>query len=154
MLDPLVSMDAWPTNGSERIHLPEGLLGFEGCHDFRLSRTEGLDPFLDMECEDRPEVAFILAPPELFCEGGYRLQLSSEDRGVLKLRRDEDPQFLVIVSLNATGQEVIANLKGPVAVNPRCRLAKQVVVYNPSLSLRAPLLKAFSGVPSPARREA
>jgi flagellar assembly factor FliW len=154
MPDPLVSMGAWPNNGAERIHLPEGLLGYENCHDFFLSRGEGLSPFLGLVCEDRPEVSFVVAPPGLFCDGEYHLPLSSDDRGVLQLGRDENPQFLVIISLSADRQEITANLKGPVAINPRCRIAKQVVVYNPSLSLRAPLLKRFSTEVIPVRREA
>jgi flagellar assembly factor FliW len=90
----------------------------------------------------------------LFHEGEYRLPLSSEDRGLLQLRQDEQPKYLVIVCLGENGQEVTANLKGPVAINPRCRIAKQVVVYNPTLSLRAPLLRSLPHLPIPARGEA
>jgi flagellar assembly factor FliW len=147
-------MGAWPSNGAERIHLPEGLLGYENCHDFSLSRSEGMEPFWGLVCEDKPEVSFVVAPPGLFCDREYHLPLSSDDRGVLQLGRGEDPQFLVIVSLSADRQEITANLKGPVAINPRCRVGKQVVVYNPSLSLRAPLLKPVNNAAIPVRREA
>lgn len=153
MIDPLPFMEETPGDGAERIHLPDGLLGFEGCHNFVLEHSDDLDPFLSLHSEDDPGVAFVVAPPDLFYKGEYLPGLSSEDRGVLQLGPDDTSECLVIVTVSADGQEVTANLKGPVVFNPRCSIAKQVVVYNPSFSLRAPLLSPGARVDA-LRREA
>jgi len=147
MNDPVGQQDAQGLDAAERIHFPEGILGFDGLHDFLLTASEEFRPFYGLVAESPPGVGFILAPPSLFSRSPYELPVSAEDRRVLQLGPRDEPEIYVIVNPSRDGGEVTANLKGPIVVNVRCRLAKQVVVYNPSFSLRAPLLAPQPDVP-------
>jgi flagellar assembly factor FliW len=154
MTNPVPAFGPQEKAGPERIHFPGGILGFEDYHDYELCPVVEGSPFYWLHCHEEPGLSFAIAPPELFHQGEYRVPLSAEDRRTLELAEGDQPAVFVIVNVSPETGMVTANLKGPLVFNWKRRLGKQVVIYNPSLSLRAPLLRPLPQVVTPSRKGA
>jgi flagellar assembly factor FliW len=122
------------------VHMANGPLGFEDLRRFVLVEEEEIKPFLWMVCVDEPEVGFAVADPQYFHPGPYPLALSEIDEGMLDFAEGDDVSVFVIVTVSPES-EPVANLRGPIVLNARNRLARQVVVYGSTLSVRQPLLR-------------
>jgi len=122
------------------IHLPDGLLGFEDLRKFVFLDVEEFRPFLWLISTDEPEIGFAVADPRYFYAGSYEIPLSEADRDILDCEPNDRLSVFVLVSVPESGGKITANLKGPVVMNARNRLAKQVVVYNPAFAVRQPML--------------
>lgn len=125
-------------------YFADGLMGYETLKRFALVETEEFQPFLWMVSVDDPRVAFALAEPELFYADRYDVPLGDSDKDVLDLHPGDTVSIFVLVSTLDGGRRITANLKGPVVVNDRNRLGKQVVIYNPAYSVRQAWLGSTS----------
>ncbi len=124
------------------LYFPDGLLGFEECKRYILADVEEFQPFLWLISVEEPEIGFAIADPQLFYESRYEVPLSAADKDILDLKSGDTVSVFVIVSISEGGRRITANLKGPVVLNTRNRLGKQVVVYSPSYSVRQTLQAA------------
>lgn len=122
------------------VQMANGPLGFEDLHRFVLIEQAELRPFLWLQSVDDPETGFAVAEPHFFHAGPYPLTLSEIDEAMLDLAEGDTVTIFAIVTLQPDG-EAAANLKGPIVLNPRNRLARQVVVYGSALSVRQPMLR-------------
>jgi flagellar assembly factor FliW len=120
------------------LYVPDGLFGFEDLKRYVVTEVESLSPFRLLISTEDPEVAFAVADPRLILEP-YSVPLADSDRDLLDLQADDRISMFVLLSTSDTGDGFTANLKGPVVLNTRNRVAKQVVVYNPAYSFRHPL---------------
>ena len=121
------------------LHLPEGLLGFEDHQRYTLLSLEEYLPFRWLVSATDPDLAFVVASPEYFIEEPYPLTLGGSDAELLDLHPSDALEVYVIVSPADGGRGVTGDLKGPLVVNSRTRLAKQVLLYSSRLSVRQPL---------------
>lgn len=110
------------------VRLPLGLLGFEKLHEFILLGRSEEAPFLWLQVKGDQKVAFLVAAPKDVV-GEYSPRLSDDDVRFLALDRRSDALVLNIVTLSKNGSATI-NLKGPIVVNARTRIGKQVVPLN------------------------
>lgn len=124
------------------LYLPDGLLGFEDLKRFILLEVEEFQPFMWLLSVEEPNLGFAVSDPRLFFPERYDLPMSDADRDTLDLQPGDTISVFVVVSVADGGRRITANLKGPVVLNTRNRLAKQVVVYSPSYSVRQQLLAA------------
>jgi len=114
-------------------------VGFQEHEEFALFRSEEYEPFAWLVSLTDPSLEFAIAPPELFLTESYHLNLGEADQHLLGLE-DEDPiEVFLIVSPCAVGRTLTANLRGPVVVNWRTRLAKQLLLYSSRFSARQPV---------------
>ena len=108
--------------------LPAGVIGFGGSTRFVVLDHFRPAPFKWLQSVDEPDLAFaIMDPTDLSCD--YRITLTEED--ARELRRDEGDEYAVFVILTVRSADVdgtTANLRGPVIVNLRSRIGKQVVL--------------------------
>ena len=125
-------------------YFADGLMGYEDLKRYALAEPDDFEPFLWMVSVDDPRVAFALAEPELFYAGRYDVPLGDSDKDVLDLHPGDTVSVFVLVSTLDGGRRITANLKGPVVVNDRNRLGKQVVIYNPAYSVRQAWLGSTS----------
>lgn len=144
-------------NDDSMLYLPDGLLGFEELKQFAFVNVDPFRPFLWLLAADEPELGFAVADPELFFPGVYEVSLSESDKDVLDWQAGDPLAVFVLISIPEGGRRITANLKGPVVLNTRNRLAKQVVVYNPAFSVRQPLIQPSArsmtiAGPPPAQR--
>ncbi|MGD1019106.1 MAG: flagellar assembly protein FliW [Verrucomicrobiia bacterium] len=115
---------------SHIIHFPSGLLGFEQLKEFALIGRPREAPFLWLEGQDDSKVAFIVVPTTQVVPD-YRPDLSDADVEFLGLNSPKDALVLSIVTLRGHGRATI-NLKGPLVINARTCVGKQVVPSNAS----------------------
>jgi flagellar assembly factor FliW len=126
-------------NGS-LLYCTDGLVGFEEHKKYFLAEVPEYGPFLWMMSVEEPDLGFAVADPQLFFPGHYEVNLGECDRDALDLQPGDTISIFLIVSIMDGGRRITANLKGPVVLNTRNRICRQVVIYNPAYSMRQPLL--------------
>ena len=120
------------------VHIPDGLLGFDRLRTYALIDFEESRPFFWLVSTEDPSVCFALADPRQFHEGDYRISLSPSDSKRLEVADGDRLAVLVTVSSDREGR-VTANLRGPIVLNTRTRLARQIITYGAGLALRQPI---------------
>ena len=117
-----------------------GVFGFCDYHRYiLLSRPETV-PLSVLQCVDQPELAFLVADPSDLMNGLNLGRLNSTLQE-LKVRSPKDLQVFVTFTIPpGRPTEATANLVGPILINSRAQLGKQVVLENQNYSLRKRIL--------------
>lgn len=118
---------------------PEGLLGFGDLREYALLENPGGGPFKWLQSLEAPALAFVLANPADFFPA-YHVTLRKEELGVIELDDAKDGYVFVILTVAANVEESTANLQGPVILNTKKRLGKQIVLGDPQWSTRHRLI--------------
>jgi flagellar assembly factor FliW len=134
------------------VHFPEGLLGFEQLHEFALIDAEEYRPFLWFLSTEDPDICFAVADPFYFTAAPYELSLSDNDEAALGVAPGDSLAVFIIVTFRDQERGVTGNLKGPILLNTRTRLARQNVLYGNSFSVCQPLLRR-TVVPFPGQTQ-
>jgi flagellar assembly factor FliW len=113
---------------SEVITFPEGLLGFPEKQRFIVVDHRTDSPFKWLQCVDDPSLAFLIINP-VVVKPDYHIEIGRED---LALLENADPPEIAIWTfvsfpLNQPEQSS-TNLLGPLAINHKTRLGKQLVL--------------------------
>lgn len=120
------------------IHMPAGLLGFETVKNYVLLGSAEEAPFLWLQMAEEPELSFLVIEPSV-AFSSYQPDISDQDAQFLGLENPEDALVLNIVTLQRDGTGTV-DLKGPIMINRRTLVAKQVVPLNANAySLHEPL---------------
>jgi flagellar assembly factor FliW len=115
-------------NGQKVIQLPFGLLGFERVKNYMLLSSQQEEPFMWLQMVDNAPQAFLVVSPFLVMPE-YRPDISTEDTEFLGLGSPSDAFVVNIVTLRDKGQATV-NLKGPIVINRRTLIGKQVIPNN------------------------
>ncbi|MDZ7378756.1 MAG: flagellar assembly protein FliW [candidate division KSB1 bacterium] len=118
---------------------PEGLPGFEHYTRFVILGDERFFPFQWLQSVEDANLAFPIIEPHFVCRD-YCPRLSKKVMESLQLESPEEAQLFAITTIGSSPREVTANLKAPLVVNPKARLAKQYILEGTSYSLRHPVL--------------
>jgi flagellar assembly factor FliW len=110
------------------IRFPGGLLGFEDVKNYVLLTRPEEEPFLWLQMLADPKRAFLVVPPNHILSN-YQPDLSELDVDFLGLASPADAFVLNIVTLRGKGKAT-ANLRGPIVINRRSLLGKQVIPIN------------------------
>ena len=130
-----------PVETENLIRLPLGLLGFESTKEYVLLADPAQDPFLWLQVVNNTNLAFLVVPPSSVM-ADYQPDLGAEDVEFLGLKSPEDAVLFNIVTLREADQSTV-NLKGPVVINRRTLVAKQVIPLNAAqYSVQHPLVSA------------
>jgi flagellar assembly factor FliW len=120
------------------INMPLGMLGFEQYKKFALLTNPAEEPFLRLQVLDDPQLAFLVISPFVVLPA-YEPDISDEDAEFLGIQQPEDTLIFNIVAVHNPRQATV-NLKGPIVLNRRTLLAKQVIPLNaPDYSVAHPL---------------
>lgn len=133
-------LGAFEVSDKTSLFLPDGILGFEDLKKYSIVENADAQPFMWLVSQQDPEVCFAVVDPDHIVEEGYEAHLSESDHDTLDLQPGDPISVFVLVSSSDGGRKLTVNLKGPVVLNLRNRVAKQVVVYNPAYGFRQPLL--------------
>jgi|LakMenEpi03Aug12_release.lakeMendotaPanAssembly.Ray.scaffolds.fasta_scaffold334698_3 flagellar assembly factor FliW len=113
-----------------QIEVPFGLIGLANLRRFELTFVEGGWPFVQMKSMGEEELTFIAIDPRGVIPG-YELELTDEDAEMLGLENADDALVYNIATVySAQPQYVTANLIGPLVVNRRTLIGKQVIIAN------------------------
>lgn len=112
------------------IHFPNGLFGFPDQKRFVVLASPEEAPFLRLQSVEDPTLNFLVVSPNAVAED-YQPDVSEEDTQFLGLQADQDALLFNIVSIQSNG-EASANFKGPIVVNRRTLVGRQVIPVNAS----------------------
>jgi flagellar assembly factor FliW len=145
---PLVIVDsrlfgALTVAPEEVFHFPVGVYGFPECRSFVMLTAER-EGFYWLQSVEHSALAFMLVDPFLYFEG-YVVDLGATDRGDLQVTDAGDTAIFGIVTLPRSSDEPpTVNLQGPLALNMRARLGKQLALQDSDYGVRCPLDLAAS----------
>lgn len=119
------------------VEFPAGVIGFPDQHRYAIVAAEDSGLYSWLQSIDEPDLAFLTVVPAPFFPE-YAPVIPDEDCALIELSDPADAQLLCLVTV---GEDLVtANLLGPVVLNVRNRLARQVVLTDPALSTKAPVL--------------
>lgn len=122
--------------------LPMGILGFPHLNRtvvIDIPQSEGLLKW--MQSVDQPELGFVLAYPNTMLDS-YEPPISAEDLHSIGLSKAEDAVVMLIATVREHLADSTVNLQAPLLINPAQRIGRQVVLYDQSLQVKAPLFPA------------
>ena len=116
----------------------EGILGFSDLRKFVLLDDPNDDIFAWLQSCEVPGIAFPVLEPELFMEG-YRINLAKSDLDLLKLGNVNEARAFSIVTIPQDPTQMTANIKAPILINTKARIARQCVLQDNHLAIREPI---------------
>lgn len=122
------------------ITFEQGLLGFEELKQFAIIDVEECLPFEWLVSVEDPIVAFPILNPTLFFSD-YKPSLSKDDLVLLDIKKEKDVEMFCIVTLGKKPEDVTLNLKGPILINMKNKIGKQVVLTEDYYSLNQQLIR-------------
>jgi len=128
-------------NEKQRIFFPDGVIGFEGINYYYLLDSRE-SPFYWLQAEGYPELAFLLVDPRLFIKD-YRLIVRDSDLIALEVKNDDDILDFAIVTVPEDPSRISANLMGPIIINRKTRVARQVISENEEYTVKHYILDAL-----------
>lgn len=110
------------------IRFEEGILGFEKLHEyiFILNPDEAL-PFHYLQSTEDSELMFIATSPYLYVEN-YDFNLPQSIVDTLKIESIDDVTVYCLTVIPSETIKTSINLKAPLVINMKNRLAKQVLM--------------------------
>jgi len=122
------------------ITFEQGLLGFEELKQFAIIDVEECLPFEWLVSVEDPIVAFPILNPTLFFSD-YKPSLPKDDLALLDIKKEKDVETFCIVTLGKKPEDVTLNLKGPILINMKNKMGKQVVLAEDYYSLNQLLIR-------------
>lgn len=117
-----------PASAESLVRMPLGLLGFERIKEYLLLAEPAEDPFLWLQVPNDPNLAFLVVAPQPLLPD-YKPELSQDDVAFLGLADAADAAVLSIVTIHGPNRATL-NLKGPIVMNRRTLVAKQIIPAN------------------------
>jgi len=133
---------------SKRIFQKNG--AFYGAGDV-LIQPEPDSTFYWLQSIDAADLAFVVTDPLLFVPD-YQIPLREETRADLGIADLSEASVLVIV--NKVGDQLTANLQGPLVIHATSRVAAQIVISEKKYQTRHPILQLQRGTGKPQTAQA
>lgn len=133
---PRITSSGLPWTEDQVIRFPGGLPGFENARKFIIMSAPEHQPFHWMECVDEGNtIRFAIINPLSF-RPDYQPKIKKEELASLNIVDPKELLLYVIVTLRAPLMESTANLMGPLFINIREKVGKQIIIENDAYSLR------------------
>lgn len=126
---------------------PSGILGFPDWTKYVMLDHDTDAPFKWLQCVEEPQLAFVILDPAYF-KPDYQITIAPD--ALIEIQKKDDDELSVVTILTIPSDDptaVTANLRGPLVMNHRTRLCKQLVLsedlptryplFTPSVSTRA-----------------
>lgn len=120
------------------VAFPDGLLGFPESHRFAMIDSHDTGTYFWLQSVDDPSLAFLTVVPWAFFPE-YEPDLPEAEQEALQLDNAADAIVLCLLTVHREQKLITANLLGPLVVNARTRLGRQVVLAESGYPVRAPL---------------
>lgn len=136
---PLTNTGAPDTGEIPVLEMVVPMLGFPEHRRFVLARHDETGAIFDLRSMEDPDLRFVVVPPAVFFPD-YTPEVPDTVAQALEADTADDLLALLVVTLGEGLSDATANLVAPVVVNRRRHLAAQVVLDDPDLSVRTPLV--------------
>lgn len=120
------------------LSFPDGLLGFPDARRFALVDSHDTGTYFWLQSVDDPALAFLTVAPWAFFPD-YEPDIPRMDEEALGLASPADVMVLCILTVQREHKMITANLLGPLVINSRSRVGRQVVLADSGYPVRAPL---------------
>ena len=134
-------------NDESLLVFPSGILGFPDWTKYVMLDHDTDAPFKWLQCVEEPQLAFVILDPALF-KPDYQVTITTD--ALIEIQKQESDEVSIVTILTIPSDDptaVTANLRGPLVMNHRTRLCKQLVLPE-DLPTRYPLFAAASAAPS------
>ncbi len=121
------------------ISFPAGLIGFAHLRYFRLFEPMESYPLKFLQAIDQPEISFTCIDVAAV-KMDYECALNEEEAKVLALEQPEDALVLALVVIPEDPRQMTANLAGPLVINTKTKVGRQVVLNTEIYPLKHPIL--------------
>ena len=111
------------------IYFTCGMYGFEDYKKYIILKDDPEDDVLFLQSLDNMELSFVLIDPYAIFND-YNPVLTEEDLHELNTSKEDELKYLVIAIIKEDVRQSVVNLKSPVAINPKLKTAKQVILQN------------------------
>lgn len=125
------------------ITIPEGILGFPNSKRYIILDHSGDSPFKWLQSVDEPDLTFVIIDP-LFFKADYRIEVGRDEIPTLGPFTQEDLLVMAIVTIQEKGKDITANLQGPLVINVKNRLARQIVLIGTEYAIRHSIKSFFT----------
>lgn len=133
--DPPAPIDNPDASSVRELRFDDGIPGLTGAARYVLQDLTDDGTFQTLICVEDPSVSLVVTSPWLFFPD-YAPQVPEVDREVLDLETPEDAIVFCTVVAEDT-DELALNLRAPFIVNQRTLSARQVLLEDEDLPLRA-----------------
>ena len=120
---------------SRIIDMRGGILGFEHLDKYILHRQDEKTPFLWFQSVDDGATAFVIIDPQIVATDYYP-EIGDDDVALLEIESVEDVVLMAIVTIRSNPFKVSVNLRAPIVINGRKRVAKQIVLEDPDYAVQ------------------
>lgn len=121
---------------SSSLSFPAGLLGFESETSFAIVPVDDDGVYSWLQSTGDPSLAFLVTSPHFFF-ADYEPEVNDAEVAELDLRDPSETLLLCLLTID--GDALTANLMGPLVVNTRTRVARQVVLNDARWGTREPV---------------
>lgn len=122
-----------------RISFPSGLVGFPQFHSFRLFEPAGGYPLKFLQSVDEPDISFSCIDVAAI-RADFEVPLGEADAAALALETPIDALVLALVVIPEDPRKMTANLAGPVVINSKTRIGRQIILNTETYPLKFPVL--------------
>lgn len=127
-------------NKDDTISFSTGMYGFENYSSYVILKESPDDDIMFLQSLDNTDLSFVLIDPYSILRS-YEPKLNDDDLVELGVNSEAGLRFLVIAIIKENMKDSVVNLKSPIAINPKTRAAKQVILQN-SYPLRYKIIVA------------
>lgn len=140
MLIDTAVLGSFDVEASNVFHMPEGLLGFNEIHSYALIQKQDEGMTLKwFQAVNHTTPCFVVFDPNEIVEG-YNPQIEKSDLTALGGCDPKDLTYLVIAVVPEDISKATVNLKSPIVLNQKAKIARQVILANKDYPIRFPLV--------------
>jgi len=120
------------------ITFKDGILGFENLKRFFVVDPGDQTLILWLQSTEDKAVAFPIIEPKIF-DPNYTVKLLPAELNSISLDNLQDACIYTVLTIPKQVTEMSANLKAPVVINNRTKIARQIVLQDNKLEVRRPM---------------
>lgn len=142
-VNPYGRLVSLPVHSENVFHFPEGLPAFEHVKEYIFLCKPDSRPFFFMHALEPPDLAFVCIDPFLVCPD-YAPKIPDSDVKALHLEDPEEAFIAGIVTVSRDMRDITVNLQGPIIVNIRACIGKQIICDKQKYPVRYRIWDALS----------
>jgi flagellar assembly factor FliW len=120
----------------------EGLLGFDNLHKFFVVDPGDQTLILWLQSTEDESVAFPIIEPRIF-KPDFTISLLPIEMQSVGIQNISEASVYTILTIPQNVTEMSANMKAPIIINNKSKVARQIVLQNNKLEVRYPMYKAL-----------
>ena len=132
------------------IEMKKPVLGFEELKNYVIIELDDFEPFKWLQSIENPEVAFVIVNPLLFYPG-YTVEVNPREIEELLVADPADVHTYAVVTIPQDYTRMTANLQGPLLINTKTMLGKQLVLVNSRYKIKHRLFEVENKIPERKR---